>query len=211
MDQNGCPDDFEDLVRNYYGAARRIVRQDPRVPPDDVDDVTQNIMLKVGIEKDVIGRYDPNKVFHTPSGDRTARFASLFKASVRAYLRTPIETLVRKQSREPIRLEQPTATGELWMEVHAPIVEADPADEVSMTTEVERAYRHLATVHLGPDMTADVVLEAMLRIADENGGHLRRKPLAATLGVQDSTATRWIRKVRKELLGIGFMHDPVAA
>ena len=64
-------------------------------------------------------------------------------------------------------------------------------------------------VQLGPDMTADVVLRAMVVTAAENGGYLRRTPLAERLGVQDTTATRWIRKVRKELDGIGFLQEPV--
>lgn len=210
MDQNGCPADYADLVRNYYGMARSIVAKHPGVRPEDVEDLTQDMMVKV-ITKDVLSWYDPNKTFQTPSGPRTARFASLFRSVVRKYLRTPVETMEKKASREPVRLEQPSANGEMWMEVYAPLVDDDSPAQAIVTTELDRAYRHLATVKLGENMTGDVVLRAMVVTAVENGGHLRRTPLAQRLGVQDTTATRWIRKVRKELDTIGFLRDPVAA
>jgi hypothetical protein len=210
MDQNGCPADYEDLVRNYYSMARSIVAKYPGVRPEDVEDLTQDMMLKF-IAKDALSWYDPNKVFETPSGPRTARFATLFRSVIRKYLRSPVETLSKKAAREPVRLEQPnypTTTGELWMEVYGPVDLTSTEDEVFLSTELDRAYRHLGTVQLGPDMMGDAVLRAMVQTADENGGHLRRAPLAERLGVQDTTATRWIRKVRLELDGIGFLQDP---
>jgi hypothetical protein len=210
MDQNGCPADYEDLVRNYYAMARSIVAKHPGVRPDDVEDLTQDMMLKV-MTRDMLSWYDPNKTFETPSGPRTARFASLFRSVIRKYLRTPVETLGRKAAREPVRLEQPTSSGELWMEVYGPVDLAVTEDQVFVTTELKRAYRHLGAIQLGPDMTGDVVLEAMVVTAAENGGYLRRIPLAERLGVQDTTATRWIRKVRRELDSIGFLRDPIAA
>jgi hypothetical protein len=211
MDQNGCPDDYEDLVRHYFAMARSIVAKYPGVRPDDVEDLTQDILLKFYV-RDALTWYDPNKTFQTSSGPRTARFPSLFRSFVRKFLRTPVEVRALKASREPVRLEQPVGNGEMWMEVHAPIVEGDPVmDEVAVSTELARAYRHLASVKLGPDMTADVVLRAMVVTAAENGGNLRRTPLAERLGVQDTTATRWVRKVRKELDSIGFLREPVFA
>lgn len=213
MDQNGCPADYDDLVRHYFAMARSIVARYPGVRPDDVEDLTQDILLKFYV-RDALSWYDPNKTFQTPSGPRTARFPTLFRSFVRKYLRTPVETLAMKARRERPSLENPGehADGDdLWMEVHARQDDDPVADQVSLTTELERAYQHLATVQLGPDMTADVVLRAMVVTAAENGGYLHRRPLAERLGVQDTTATRWIRKVRKELAGIEFLRDPVAA
>jgi hypothetical protein len=203
VDQNGCPDDYDDLVRNYYGMARAIVTRYARVHANDIDDLTQDMMLKF-YAKRFLDQYDPNKTFQTPSGPRTARFPTLFRSFVKKFLRTPVETIGKRAAREPVRLEQPVSDGLTWMEVHAPVIDGDSvADEAYVTSELDRAYRHLASVQLGPNMTGDVVLRAMVE-ADET----RRSVVADRLGVADTTASRWIKRVRLELNNIGFLQDP---
>ena len=64
MDQNGCPDDYDDLVRHYFAMARSIVAKYPGVRPDDVEDLTQDILLKFYV-RDALSWYDPNKTFQT--------------------------------------------------------------------------------------------------------------------------------------------------
>jgi hypothetical protein len=200
-----APENYEDLVRHFYGLIRGQVAKAHGANPEDVDDLTQDMIVKL-IQRDVLSWYDKDKVFETPNGPRTAKFPTLLKSVVRKFLRTPIETRIMKAAREPVRLEQPTATGEMWAEVYAP---ADPEDyeaEVYVEFEMNRAYRHLATIRVGVDMTMDTVFAAMVHQAQDDG-RLVRKRVARLLGVQDSTMTRWAREVFAELESIGFL-DP---
>jgi hypothetical protein len=198
-----APETYEDLVVHFFGLVRSTISKATGVNPDDVDDLTQDMFIKLK-EKDVISWYDPTRTFETPSGPRTAKFPTLLRSFVKSFLRTPLDAIRLRAGREPVRLEQPTGTGEMWAEVHAP---ADPEDleaQVYVEIEMDRAYRHLATIQVGPDMTMDVVFQAMVHQAQDDG-RLIRKRVARLLGVQDSTMTRWSREVFSELAAIGFL------
>ena len=198
-----APETYEDLVRHFYGMIRSTIAKANGVQPDDVDDLTQDMFLKLR-ERDVISWYDPNRTFETPNGPRTAKFPTLLKSFVKSFLRTPVDTLRLKTKREPVRLEQPTPTGVLWAEVYGPADPENLEDQVYVDLEMDRAYKHLATIQVGPDMSGDVVFEAMVRQAHDDG-RLIRKRVAKLLGVQDSTMTRWTREVFAELEAIGFL------
>jgi hypothetical protein len=189
--------------------ARGIVSRYPGVNPQDVEDLTQEILLKF-IAKDFLEEYDPTKLFATPVGMRPARFATLFRSFVRKFLRTPVETRSRKADREPVRLEQPVQSGEMWIDVHAP---ADPDDETSLVdlrVELGRAYRHLATIHVNEDGRAETTLgEVFKTMADEGAPvgyneRVTRRRIAKAFGVSDTTVTRWVKAMRAELQAIGF-------
>lgn len=202
MDQNGCPANYDELAANYFVMARSIVARAAGVSPDDVDDLTQDILLKF-IEKDFLSQYDPTRTFMTPSGPRHARFPTLFRSFVKKFLRTPIETLASKAARVPVRLQQPTQGGDLWMEVHAPVESEIDFERADLEVELDRAYRHLATVPLGDGVMADELLRALIDDAAYEGKVVRSR-IAERLGVQDTTITRWTRLLRAELSQIGF-------
>lgn len=198
-----APETYEELAQNFFGLIRSTIAKANGVNPDDVDDLTQDMFIKLR-EKDVISWYNPNKTFETPSGPRTAKFPTLLKSFVKSFLRTPLDTVRLKASREPVRLEQPTQSGVVWAEVYAP---ADPEDleaQVYVDLEMDRAYQHLATIQVGPDMSADVVFAAIVHQAQGDGRFIRKR-VAKLLGVQDSTMTRWSREVFEELDVIGFL------
>jgi len=101
----GCPDDYAGLYTHYFGVMRSLVAK-AGIAPQDVEDVTSEILAKM-VEKDIIGWYDPDKLFDTGPNPRikgerfrTAKFGSLLRRFVLLYVRSHLDKQERASRRE---------------------------------------------------------------------------------------------------------------
>lgn len=213
MDLNGCPHDYDDLTRHYFQMIRGIVARQKGIDPQDVDDRVQEIMVRV-VDRDLISMYDPKKAFMTPDGLKKSRFAPLLRSFVKKYLRGIHETATAKAMRDApsTRLEQPTSTGDTWVEVYAPIEPDTALEAVETRMEFGRVYEHLDTIHVHEDgvpfdftqtLTLGRVLRAAMTDLELHGRFVRRR-VAEELGVSDQSVTIWMRRIREELEHLGF-------
>jgi hypothetical protein len=207
VDAYGCPSDYDELIRNYFDMARRIVARSG-IDRNDVDDVTQDILMKF-IAKDFLAEYRPRdreylieKEYVKP-GDKPARFPTFFRSFIKKFLRTPVETNKKAHEREVLRCDAPVDFGTAWIEVYGPVEEVD-LTAVEVSDELGRAWRHLATISVHGVVTLADVFAVMVENVRESD-KITGKAVGSAFGVSDTEAGEWRRAVETQLREIGFL------
>lgn len=181
MDMNGRPADYDDLVRNYFGMVRSIVAKGRGVDPQDVDDMAQEILLRMvewrslayceqcdkqiergceGVHADhdvrpgqsLIEMYAPNKMFMTPSGVKKARFPTLLRTFVKKFLRGISETHENQKTRQiPLTRLEEPTIGGATVMEVYAPVAPDEIAEAEHRLDLESVYAYLGTIHVSEE------------------------------------------------------------
>ncbi len=129
-DYVSAPRDIADLFRIYQpyiiALARKFGIEESRV-----EDVASEILLRL-MEKDVIGSFDPTRVFDYEGQRRPARFKSYLTKIVMQYLKGHRDKQYRQRNREPLLCDAPVARNKdalngaapsTWIEMNGPTTE----------------------------------------------------------------------------------------
>lgn len=196
---NDVPADYHGLYEQFMGLVMRTVI-DGGIDPQDARDVAHDILCRV-IERDLLPAYDPTLRHDTPSGQRTARFATWLAAVVKAYLPHHRTRQKRHTTREGTPLVRTDDEGTEFP-IHDAIV-ADHADAIAERDAHDRVVRILDDVPVRG--TRDLARAMRILAAQvEAEGRISRRHLAAEMGVSVNTAQNIIADVIDHLTARGL-------
>jgi DNA-directed RNA polymerase specialized sigma24 family protein len=202
-----APSGPEELWRLYHGDVLHLVRRtrmrdgSPAIPVQDAEDVASEIMTRL-LERDVIGMFDPDRVFTYGGREVPARFRTFLKSVVDQYILGQRDKLGRHSKREALVCDQPVSEdGASWAEVFGPSAE-DSHDDLAAAEWLRQAREVLAREG-GPASSRGK--RDMLALFDElavqvgRDGVISRDRLCDRFGIAPGTASAWLARMRKIL------------
>jgi DNA-directed RNA polymerase specialized sigma24 family protein len=105
------PDSYEELFADYFGYVKGLVS---KLGIRESEDVASAIMVRF-YERGFLEKYDPAVV----SRGRQTNFKAFLRAFVERYSRHYRERQGVRDQREPLKCDQPTASGKPWVEIYA--------------------------------------------------------------------------------------------
>jgi hypothetical protein len=199
MHDDVVPSGADELFRLYYGYVRKIVGNTPSIQSQDVEDVAMEIMTRL-VERDVIGMFDPSKMFSYDGKQIPARFRTFLTAQVSLYARGQRDRLGRQHKREMFVIDSPSPDDGLsWADVFGGA--EDDLSGLDAAEWIRQARSFLSTVPKRSDRDrCDLVRlfdELIAQVAST--GTVRTEETAAHLGVSPAVTGRWVRWLRENL------------
>ncbi len=211
--KTGCPEDYTELFREYFGMMTWEVSRSG-IAYEDVQDVTMDILARF-IEKDGISYYDPEHLHDVGESPdlpgaryRKAKFKGMLRGFTRTYVMAYRDKQMTRHRREPWRCDTPiwhhgAKEPVSWLEAtFGDDPEADDAlidSEVSMAIvqalrEVRSRLDHKST--LTRDYTA--FIDACVR-SGYLDGKLDRQKIMDELGISKGILNVMLREFRQTL------------
>lgn len=114
VDYRVPPADYAALYTAYQPIIVGLIKQ-RGVPPEHVDDVAAEIMLKL-IERGVLDLFDPQMLYLYGTDFRPARFKTFITRHVMLYARGQRDKVFRRANREMQGFDEPRTDGTTWLD-----------------------------------------------------------------------------------------------
>lgn len=197
---SAVPADTEELYRLYASYIRSIVRRHAAIPPQELDDITSEIMTRL-LERDVLGMFDPAHHIEYDGKVVAPKFRTFLTNMVMLYVKSQRDKLGRYQKRNILKCDAPAGDGSVtWAEMFGGSWFDDYPSE-SDTEFVGRMRTYLAML---PPRTAHDKLN-LVELFDEMlaeiyvDGQVSSKAIQARFSVSPSTASVWLAYLRQRL------------
>lgn len=194
------PSGPEELFRTYHDYVLRIVRRTPAIPAQDAEDVASEIMCRL-LERDVVGMFDPAKIFRYGDRDVPARFKTFLTGVVAQYVKGQRDRLGRLRKRELLIYDSPSAEdGPSWADIFGPSAEDDygDLDAADWLREARRVISREQVTHRGSRRDLLVLLDELAAQVNQTGA-ISQEQLCEKFGISPGTASSWIAQLRKRL------------
>lgn len=204
----GCPEDYEELFREYFPMMVGVVAK-AGIEPFDVQDVAMDILARF-IEKDGLSYYDPERLHDVGESPevpgarfRKAKFKGMLRGFTAKYVLQYRDKQEVRHRRIPKRLEKPVnERGESWYEVTYGRVTVDPCGDSEVSISILQALKRAADALTSTKATRKRDYNQFVALCIEYGyldGSLDRRRVAAEMGISFSTMTSMLTDLREVL------------
>lgn len=201
-DGSVVPSGPDELFRVYYDYVKRIVGGTQAIPSQDVEDVAMDIMTRL-LERDVIGMFDPSRMFTHDGASIPAKFRTFLTAQVSLYVKGQRDRLSRQRKRELLVIDSSSPSSDSgalsWHDVFGGV--EDDMSGLDAAEWIRQARSFLATVPRRSDRDrCDLVRLFDSLIAQvASSGSVSVAETAAQLGVSPAVSGRWLAWLRQNL------------
>jgi DNA-directed RNA polymerase specialized sigma24 family protein len=218
MPPKEAPKDYAEMYTNYFGYIRSLCVK-YGIDYEDVNDVAQDLICRI-IDRDLLGDYDPDRVFQTASGPKKATFTAMLTTFVSRSLLNYRDKQGVRRRREPVRLQEPApggndrfprTHGSLWIDLYAVENTEDVTEAVVLHSDFvsasQRALEHLASLPMRNPRDRRRFLPDLFRFCVEQvllTGQVSRKEVARRFGCSDTAVYHMFRDLKTELRACGF-------
>lgn len=207
------PNDYSECYERYIVFIRQTVSRHG-IDDQDVQDVADDIFMRI-IAKDLLGQYDPNRLFSTPRGPKYATFTAMLSTFVNLCCRDYKDKQHDRWRREPVSIDTQVGADSdaaVWLELNSPKTHAD-GDLVHARVDFVRAAKNaLATLEALPirnPRDRRKKLPALFRYCLERtllDGTFTRKEVAEHFNISDTATYQLFLDLKEELKTAGFDH-----
>lgn len=201
----GKPESPEQLIKWYGDYVRRLVQR-ANVPPQEIDDVAQNILTRE-LEVGVLDMYDPSTI--SDHNKRPVTFKAFLSSRVSLRIKGQRDSVLRRAGRELLLCDTTDDAGVSWLDQFGGEM-WDDYSGVDAEEFVTRMRCYLATV---PRRSAQdscdllALFDELVRQVRETG-EVSSAQVQERFGIADTTATAWVSRLRQIMGGAGDLPQP---
>jgi hypothetical protein len=201
------PSSYEEMMELYYDYVVGLVRK-LGIPPQEADDVTQDILL-AEFKADILAMYDPAHTVEHQGKVKNCTFRAFLSARVALRCRGKRDQVNRRLNREVLTCDKPMdENGTRWIELFGPGGEWDDYSEIDNREFIDRMRSYLATVPRAPDKCDLLALFDELYLQLRERGEISGPLLQARFGVSEITVSAWLARLREIMSGAGDLPRP---